>query len=154
MHISVSVVHGVHFLFGLLFLLMFFFFLKVCVWLGCLIKRREIFLWGKKMRFNLVWWKSMCLASCNHLQVYFLLKNLVNYNLEKVEQQVTKKKLWFQVAPLTLLPKNLGNMYCVLLYASFATFLHTKIHMFDGKRLLMFSYGSGFTSNPFSFKVC
>ncbi|KAH8961427.1 hypothetical protein BDL97_05G049800 [Sphagnum fallax] len=83
-----------------------------------------------------------------------LAESLVNRDLEKVAQQVAKKQYDSKVAPSTLLPKELGNMYCASLYAGLATLLHTKTEILDGKRLLMFSYGSGLASSLFSFKVC
>lgn len=79
--------------------------------------------------------------------------SLVNRDLEKVAQQVAKKQYDSKVVPSTLLPKELGNMYCASLYAGLATLLHTKTEALHGKRVLMFSYGSGLASSLFSFQV-
>jgi len=78
--------------------------------------------------------------------------SLVNRDLEKVSQQVGKKQYDEKVGPTTMLPKELGNMYCASLYAGLATLVHNKASSLDGKRILMFSYGSGLASSLFSCK--
>ncbi|KAG0616414.1 hypothetical protein M758_5G113500 [Ceratodon purpureus] len=78
--------------------------------------------------------------------------SLVNRDLEKVSQQVAKKQYDEKVGPTTMLPKELGNMYCASLYAGLATLVHNKASSLDGKRILMFSYGSGLASSLFSCK--
>lgn len=44
----------------------------------------------------------------------------------QVSQQVAKKQYDVKVAPTTMLPKELGNMYCASLYAGLATLVHNK----------------------------
>jgi hydroxymethylglutaryl-CoA synthase len=78
--------------------------------------------------------------------------SLLNRDLEKVSQQVAKKHYDVKVAPTTMLPKELGNMYCASLYAGLATLVHNKSSSLDGQRILLFSYGSGLASSLFSCK--
>jgi hydroxymethylglutaryl-CoA synthase len=44
----------------------------------------------------------------------------------QVSQQVAKKQYDEKVGPTTMLPKELGNMYCASLYAGLATLVHNK----------------------------
>ena len=44
----------------------------------------------------------------------------------QVSQQVAKKQYDEKVGPTTMLPKELGNMYCASLYAGLATLVHKK----------------------------
>ncbi|KAM7258520.1 hypothetical protein ACFE04_014261 [Oxalis oulophora] len=74
-------------------------------------------------------------------------------DLEKVSQQVAKPLYDTKVQPTTLLPKQLGNMYTASLYAAFASLLHNKNDQLAGKRVVMFSYGSGLTATMFSLKL-
>jgi len=78
--------------------------------------------------------------------------SLVNRDLEKVSQDVAKKDYKTKIEPATLLPKELGNMYCASLYAGLATLVHNKASSLDGKRIIMFSYGSGLASSLFACK--
>lgn len=78
--------------------------------------------------------------------------SLVNRDLEKVASQVAKKQYDEKVGPTTMLPKELGNMYCASLYAGLATLVHNKASSLDGQRILMFSYGSGLASSLFACK--
>lgn len=76
-----------------------------------------------------------------------------NRDLEKASQQVAKRLYDAKVQPSTLLPKEVGNMYTASLYAAFASVLHDKHGSLGGKRVVMFSYGSGLSSTMFSFKL-
>ncbi|XP_024377715.1 hydroxymethylglutaryl-CoA synthase [Physcomitrium patens] len=78
--------------------------------------------------------------------------SLLNRDLEKVSQEVAKKQYNEKVGPTTMLPKELGNMYCASLYAGLATLVHNKSSSLDGERILMFSYGSGLAASLFSCK--
>ncbi|KAF5800723.1 putative hydroxymethylglutaryl-CoA synthase [Helianthus annuus] len=71
-------------------------------------------------------------------------------DLEKASQQVAKPDYDKKVQPGTLVPKQLGNMYTASLYAAFASLIHNKTSSLDGKRVMMFSYGSGLTATMFS----
>lgn len=55
-----------------------------------------------------------------------------------------------QVAPSLSLPARIGNTYTAALYLSLASLLHTQGKELAGKRIGMFSYGSGCTSEFFS----
>ncbi|KAK9076720.1 hypothetical protein SSX86_005054 [Deinandra increscens subsp. villosa] len=71
-------------------------------------------------------------------------------DLEKTSQQVAKPDYDKKVQPGTLIPKQLGNMYTASLYAAFASLIHNKTSSLDGKRVMMFSYGSGLSATMFS----
>ncbi|KAI8002816.1 Hydroxymethylglutaryl-CoA synthase [Camellia lanceoleosa] len=68
-------------------------------------------------------------------------------------QQVAKALYDAKVHPTTLVPKQVGNMYTVSLYAAFASLIHKKHSSLVGQRIVMFSYGSGLTATMFSFRV-
>ncbi|KAF5205826.1 Hydroxymethylglutaryl-coa synthase [Thalictrum thalictroides] len=80
-------------------------------------------------------------------------ESYANRELEKTSQQVAKQLYDVKVQPTTLIPKQIGNMYTVSLYAAFASLIHNKHSALDGKRVVMFSYGSGLTSTMFSFQL-
>lgn len=58
-----------------------------------------------------------------------------------------------KIQPGTLLPIELGNCYCASLYAGLVSLLENKAESLLGKRITMFSYGSGMAASMFSFKV-
>eukprot|EP00478_Filoreta_tenera_P002789 GABV01002902.1.p1 GENE.GABV01002902.1~~GABV01002902.1.p1 ORF type:complete len:192 (+),score=47.14 GABV01002902.1:29-577(+) len=58
-----------------------------------------------------------------------------------------------QVAPGTLLPKTVGNMYTAALYGGLASLVSTQAENLANRRILMFSYGSGLASSMFSLRV-
>ncbi|KAH1106286.1 hypothetical protein J1N35_010054 [Gossypium stocksii] len=74
-------------------------------------------------------------------------------DLEKVSQQVSKSLYDAKVQPTTLIPKQVGNMYTASLYAAFASLIHNKHSELAGKRVILFSYGSGLTSTMFSLRL-
>ncbi|KAJ4832234.1 hypothetical protein Tsubulata_001991 [Turnera subulata] len=76
-----------------------------------------------------------------------------NRDLEKVSQQVAKPLYDQKVQPTTLIPKQVGNMYTASLYAAFASLLHNKHGELPGKRVILFSYGSGLTATMFSLQL-
>jgi hydroxymethylglutaryl-CoA synthase len=55
--------------------------------------------------------------------------------------------------PATLAPKRLGNMYTASLYAGLVSLINSESSRLEGKRVLMFSYGSGLASSMFSLRV-
>ncbi|XP_073011693.1 hydroxymethylglutaryl-CoA synthase [Typha latifolia] len=73
--------------------------------------------------------------------------------LEKVSQQLAKHFYEEKVQPTTLLPKQIGNMYTASLYAALLSVIHNKHSNLEGRRVVMFSYGSGLSSTMFSFKL-
>ncbi|XP_027775138.1 hydroxymethylglutaryl-CoA synthase-like [Solanum pennellii] len=68
-------------------------------------------------------------------------------------QQVAKPFYAEKVEPISLIPKQVGNMYTASLYAAFASLLHNKHNTLAGQRVIMFSYGSGSTAAMFSLKL-
>ncbi|WCJ26146.1 Hydroxymethylglutaryl-CoA synthase [Euphorbia peplus] len=74
-------------------------------------------------------------------------------DLEKVSQQVAKPLYDSKVQPTTLVPKQVGNMYTASIYAAFISLLHNKNTELAGKRVIMFSYGSGLTATMFSLRL-
>ncbi|WVZ10579.1 hypothetical protein V8G54_015109 [Vigna mungo] len=76
-------------------------------------------------------------------------------DLEKASQQVAKPLYDEKVQPTTLIPKQVGNMYTASLYAAFASLIHNKHSTLvnAGKRVILFSYGSGLTSTIFSLQL-
>jgi len=73
----------------------------------------------------------------------------INNLFAKLAAPVYKKK----TQPSVLLPQELGNCYCASLWAGLVSLLANKHQELVGKRVLMFSYGSGLSSTMFSFKV-
>ncbi|XP_057419275.1 hydroxymethylglutaryl-CoA synthase-like [Lotus japonicus] len=74
-------------------------------------------------------------------------------DLEKASQQVAKPQYDAKVQPTTLLPKQVGNMYTASLYAAFVSLIHNKHSTLAGKRVILFSYGSGLTATMFSLQL-
>ncbi|GLU05738.1 hypothetical protein SLE2022_228190 [Rubroshorea leprosula] len=74
-------------------------------------------------------------------------------DLEKISQQVAKPLYDAKVQPTTLIPKQVGNMYTASLYAAFVSLIHNKSSKLAGKRVIMFSYGSGLTATMFSLRL-
>eukprot|EP00475_Leptophrys_vorax_P039081 TRINITY_DN699_c0_g1_i1.p1 TRINITY_DN699_c0_g1~~TRINITY_DN699_c0_g1_i1.p1 ORF type:complete len:655 (-),score=171.66 TRINITY_DN699_c0_g1_i1:252-2216(-) len=58
-----------------------------------------------------------------------------------------------KVVPSTVIPKNVGNMYSASLYASLLSLISEEGGNLAGKRILMFSYGSGLASSMFAINV-
>nr|QEV81804.1 Hydroxymethylglutaryl-CoA synthase [Prunella vulgaris] len=73
-------------------------------------------------------------------------------DLEKASQQVAKPFYDAKVQPTTLIPKQVGNMYTASLYAAFASLIHNKSSDLAGKRVILFSYGSGLSATMFSLR--
>ncbi|KAK0586067.1 hypothetical protein LWI29_000434 [Acer saccharum] len=74
-------------------------------------------------------------------------------DLEKASQQVAKPLYDAKVQPTTLIPKQVGNMYTASIYAAFVSLIHNKHSELDGKRVILFSYGSGLAATMFSLKL-
>ncbi|XWS61087.1 hypothetical protein CRYUN_Cryun07bG0095500 [Craigia yunnanensis] len=71
----------------------------------------------------------------------------------QASQQVAKHPYDSKLQPSTLLTKQVDNMYAASLYAAFASLLQNKHNSLAGKRVVMFSYGSGLTATIFSLKL-
>eukprot|EP00850_Spirogloea_muscicola_P003878 SM000016S01866 [mRNA] locus=s16:344893:348687:+ [translate_table: standard] len=80
-------------------------------------------------------------------------ESYTNKDLEKALMRVTKDMYLRKVGPSEILPKQVGNMYCASLFASLASLVSEQSNQLEGKRIVMFSYGSGLASSLFSFTV-
>eukprot|EP01135_Chromosphaera_perkinsii_P007120 Nk52_evm3s704 gene=Nk52_evmTU3s704 len=73
--------------------------------------------------------------------------------LEKAFVGLSKDFYNEKVLPSCLLSKQLGNMYTASLYGGLASvFINKTPQELNGKRILMFSYGSGLASSMFSLR--
>ncbi|KAI8803640.1 hydroxymethylglutaryl-coenzyme A synthase C terminal-domain-containing protein [Cladochytrium replicatum] len=74
-------------------------------------------------------------------------------NLEKAMVDHSKAHFKSHVGPGLLLAQNVGNMYCASLYGTLCSLLSTTAPQdLAGKRVLLFSYGSGLASSMFSMR--
>ncbi|KAK7749840.1 3-hydroxy-3-methylglutaryl coenzyme A synthase [Cytospora paraplurivora] len=82
-------------------------------------------------------------------------KSLNDKVLEKALMALTKKKFQERVLPSTQVPTNTGNMYTASLWAGLASLIsYVPSPALDGKRIGMFSYGSGLAASLFSLRIC
>jgi hydroxymethylglutaryl-CoA synthase len=70
--------------------------------------------------------------------------------LEKALVAMTADAYRAKVEPGTLLPREIGNTYTASLYAGLLSLVATQGAALAGRRVLMFSYGSGLASSLFS----
>jgi hydroxymethylglutaryl-CoA synthase len=77
-----------------------------------------------------------------------------NRDVEKAFVDSTKDLYKKKVIPSLLCAKEIGNMYCGSVYGGLASLI-SEVPNADllGKRVIMFSYGSGLASSMFSFRV-
>ncbi|RFU35400.1 hypothetical protein B7463_g992, partial [Scytalidium lignicola] len=81
-------------------------------------------------------------------------KSLSDKVVEKTFMGLTKKRFNERVQPSIQVPTQCGNMYCGSVYAGIASLLcHVDSDTIQGKRIGVFSYGSGLASSMFSLKV-
>lgn len=81
-------------------------------------------------------------------------KSLADKVLEKTFMGLTKKRFNERVAPSTEVPTMCGNMYCASVYGGLVSLLsNVDSAALQGKRIGIFSYGSGLASSLFSVKV-
>ena len=67
---------------------------------------------------------------------------------------LAKKRFAARVQPSIQLPTMCGNMYCGSVYASLCSLLaNVDSQTAQGKRIALFSYGSGLASSLFSFTI-
>lgn len=80
--------------------------------------------------------------------------SVTDKTVEKTFMALSKKRFATRVQPGIQIPTQCGNMYCGSVYGSLCSLL-TNItnETAQGKRIGMFSYGSGLASSMFSFKV-
>lgn len=80
--------------------------------------------------------------------------SLSDKNIEKTFVALTKKKFAARVQPTIMVPTECGNMYCASVYSSLVSLLaNVDSEALQGKRIGIFSYGSGLASSFFSLKV-
>ncbi|RQM06117.1 hypothetical protein DH86_00003374 [Scytalidium sp. 3C] len=81
-------------------------------------------------------------------------KSLTDKVVEKTFMGLTKKRFNERVQPSIQVPTQCGNMYCGSVYAGLCSLLsHVDSETLQGKRIGVFSYGSGLASSMFSLKV-
>jgi hydroxymethylglutaryl-CoA synthase len=81
-------------------------------------------------------------------------KSLTDKVVEKTFMALTKKRFNERVQPSTEVPTMCGNMYCASVYGGLASLLSTiDSNTLQGKRIGIFSYGSGLAASLFSLKV-
>lgn len=80
--------------------------------------------------------------------------SLSDRNIEKAFMGLTKKKFAARVQPGITLPTMCGNMYCASVYSSFCSLIaNVDSDALQGKKIGIFSFGSGLASSLFSLKV-
>jgi hydroxymethylglutaryl-CoA synthase len=81
-------------------------------------------------------------------------KSITDKTIEKTFMGLAKKRFASRVQPSIQVPTQCGNMYCGSVYGSLCSLI-TNIDNEGamGKRIGMFSYGSGLASSLFSFKI-
>ena len=74
--------------------------------------------------------------------------------VEKTFMGLAQKRFAARVQPSIQVPTMCGNMYCASVYGSLISLLcNVPSAELQGKRVAMFSYGSGLASSMFSFRV-
>ena len=80
--------------------------------------------------------------------------SLTDKTVEKTFMALTKKTFQSRVQPAIQVPTMCGNMYCASVYGSLVALLsNVSNDQLKGRRVGIFSYGSGLASSLFSFKV-
>ncbi|KAH8732221.1 hydroxymethylglutaryl-coenzyme A synthase C terminal-domain-containing protein [Phaeosphaeriaceae sp. PMI808] len=80
--------------------------------------------------------------------------SVTDKTVEKTFMALAKKRFAARVQPSINVPTQCGNMYCGSVYGSLASILaNVDNQTLQGKRIALFSYGSGLASSMFSFKV-
>jgi hydroxymethylglutaryl-CoA synthase len=80
-------------------------------------------------------------------------KSYEDVALEKAAVAASKQWYGAKVTPGISIPQLLGNMYTASLYAGLMSLVSNEREKLAGKRLLMFSYGSGLAASMFALKV-
>ena len=81
-------------------------------------------------------------------------QSLTDKTVEKTFMALSKKKFQTRVQPGVQVPTMCGNMYCASVYGSLVALLsNVPSEEFKGRRVGIFSYGSGLASSFFSMKV-
>jgi len=80
-------------------------------------------------------------------------KSYESKEIQKAFSTISEKMYVEKVRPTTIIPKNIGNLYSASLYASLVSLFSEEGSNLAGKRILMFSYGSGLAASMFSLRV-
>ena len=81
-------------------------------------------------------------------------ESLSDKTVEKTFMALSKKKFQARVQPSIQVPTMCGNMYCASVYGSLVSLLsNVPSEQLKGRRVGIFSYGSGLASSFFSMKV-
>ncbi|KAI9785626.1 MAG: 3-hydroxy-3-methylglutaryl coenzyme A synthase [Candelina submexicana] len=81
-------------------------------------------------------------------------KSLSDKGIEKAFMAISKKRFQDRVQPGIEVPTMCGNMYCASVYGSLVSLLsNVTSDKLQGRRIGIFSYGSGLASSLFSLKV-
>ena len=81
-------------------------------------------------------------------------RSISDKTVEKTFMALSKKKFQERVQPSIQVPTMCGNMYCASVYGSLISVLsNIKSEQLQGKRIGIFSYGSGLASSFFSAQV-
>ena len=89
-----------------------------------------------------------------HLKDLSYKESLSDKTVEKTFMTLSKKKFQGRVQPSIQVPTMCGNMYCASVYGSLVSLLsNVPSEQLKGRRVGIFSYGSGLASSFFSMKV-
>ncbi|KAI1809693.1 hydroxymethylglutaryl-coenzyme A synthase C terminal-domain-containing protein [Poronia punctata] len=81
-------------------------------------------------------------------------KSLSDKVVEKTFMGLTKKRYAERVTPAIQIATNCGNMYCGSVWSGLASLIsHVDSNTIQGKRIALFSYGSGLAASFFSLRV-
>lgn len=81
-------------------------------------------------------------------------QSVTDKSVEKTFVALSKKRFAARVQPSIEVPTMCGNMYCASVYSSLVSLLaNISSEDLQGKRIGIFSYGSGLASSMFSLKV-
>jgi hydroxymethylglutaryl-CoA synthase len=81
-------------------------------------------------------------------------KSLTDKLVEKTFMGLSKKRFQERVQPSTEVPTMCGNMYCASVYSGIVSLIsNIDSSALQGKRIGVFSYGSGLASSLFSLKI-
>jgi hydroxymethylglutaryl-CoA synthase len=90
----------------------------------------------------------------SHLKDLPRSETLLNKEVEKAFVTASKDLFKAKTQPSTLTSKKLGNMYAASVYGSLASLLDTVPSAeLQGKRVALYSYGSGLAASFFTMKV-
>lgn len=80
--------------------------------------------------------------------------SLLDKNLEKFFINLSKKRFAKRIQPSITVPNMCGNMYCASVYSSLVSLLsNVDDQELQGKKVGIFSFGSGLASSLFSLKI-